>query len=230
MKHASQRFRPAARLAAIALGAAVLFAAGRAAVASSPSAPGKLGRQIEIMSRIIDKVLIDSPNFLVHSGENVIGFYLPDYGAVFAFDASLTDTYFDGRVFSWLPGNIEFRKSDGDKQIIIKRKHLSKHEGEKGEGRGKGDDEEADSKDPARLYDLGKEELVQMLVDYAETLSGLPSGQSVVVVGRISNDTLWKGRKSGRLEVRVSGDDLKAFANDRLSESELKSRIQVEED
>lgn len=221
MKNRSQRFIPAARAAAVILGVALLAGAGGASLASPPSAPEKLARQIDVMSRIVDKVLLDSPNFLVHTGDNVTGFYLPDYGAVFAFDASLTDEYFDGRVFSWWPGGVEFRKEDGDKQIIIKRKHSSHDKND--------NDDEAQAKDPAKLYDLGKEELVQMLLDYSETLSALPSGQSVVVVANVKNDKLWKGRKGPQLEIRVSGDDLKAFANDRLSESDLKSRMRIEE-
>jgi len=119
----------------------------------------------------------------------VTGFYLPDYGAVFAFEASLTDEYFDGNVSSWWPGGIEFHNEGGDKTIVLKKRHSSRHDD------GKNDDDEAEAKDPAKLYDLGKGELVQMLVDYAETLSGLPSGQSVVVVANVKNDKLWKARK-----------------------------------
>ena len=224
MKNRSQRFVPAAPAAAVILGVAMLVIAGGAAFASPPSAPEKLARQIDVMSRIVDKVLLDSPNFLVHAGDNVTGFYLPDYGAVFAFEASLTDEYFDGNAFSWWPGGVEFRKEDGNKTIVIKRKHSS-HDKGKGD-----DDDEAQAKDPAKLYDLGKEELVQMLLDYAETLSGLPSGQSVVIVANVKNDRLWKDHKGHQqLDIRVSGDDLKAFANDRLSESDLKSRMKIEE-
>jgi hypothetical protein len=35
--------------------------------------------------------------------------------------------------------------------------------------------------------------------------------------------------KGRQLELRAQGDDLKSFAADRISESEMRSRIQIEE-
>lgn len=192
-------------------------------LASSSSVTEKLTRQIDVMSSIVDKVLLDSPNFLVHGGTNVTGFYLPDYGAVFAFEASLTDQYFDGSTFFRWPTGFEVRKEGGDDTIVIKRKHSSRRD------EGKRDDEEEKAKDPARLYDLGKEELVQALLDYAGTLSAMPSGESVALIANIKNDRLWKERKQQHLQIRVESDDLKAYADDRLSERDLRSRIRVEE-
>lgn len=203
-------------------------------LASPPSALNKLRRQIDVMSRIVDQVLLDSPNFLVHSGANVTGFYLPDYGAIFAFDASLTDDSF-GSALSWLPGGVDIRNEDGNRTIVIKKRHISK------DGEGKAEEREeiqrrgatekkGDGKDdPARLYDLGKEELVQMVLDYAGTLSALPPGESVAVIANVRNDRLWKEKKRQQLQLRVEGDDLKAFASDRLSERELRARITIEE-
>jgi len=57
------------RVAAVILGVAMLASAGAPPLPHPTSAPEKLVRQIDVMSRIVDKVLLDSPNFLVHSGE-----------------------------------------------------------------------------------------------------------------------------------------------------------------
>jgi len=66
-----------------------LLAAGPVPAQNNP--PEKAVRQIKVMEGIIDQVLTDSPNFEVFGHENVHGVYLNEFGAVFTFEASLTD-------------------------------------------------------------------------------------------------------------------------------------------
>jgi len=191
--------------------------------ASAPSNQGKLNRQIEVMEGILDKVLLDSPNFLVHTGPNADGFYLPDYGAVFTFEASLTENYFgDG---NWLigPGSVEIQKHDGDRTIVIHKK------GPGWQGLFGKHDEDRTPKDPVALYERGKEELVQAILDYAETLGALPSEQAVVIVARMTDTQLADKKKIHQVMLRARMEDLKAYTDERISESEMKSRIRIEE-
>jgi hypothetical protein len=60
--------------------------------------PGpKTQRQIGIMEGILDQVLVDSPNFRVFGRDNARGIYLSEFGALFTFEASLTDSpWFSG--------------------------------------------------------------------------------------------------------------------------------------
>src|SRR5262245_36749229 len=82
----SLRVASAALLAALAL--ATMFAS-RAAAEDTPQ-ERKIKKQIAVFERIVDQVLVDSPNFLVHGvGDNARGIYLPEVGVVVSFEASL---------------------------------------------------------------------------------------------------------------------------------------------
>jgi hypothetical protein len=83
--------------------------------------------------------------------------------------------------------------------------------------------------DPLELYQEGKAELVEMLLDQAGTLSSLPAGQWIVVSGYVDDETLRDEKKITRLVLRVRTDDLKAYADRKLSDEEATAKIQVEE-
>src|SRR5512143_2710810 len=92
-----------------------VLAVGNAFAVDPP--PGKMARQIDVMERILDQVLIDSSNFLVHGRPDARGLYVKEFGVIISFDASLVDKDNDK---SW---NFDFGKGfkivtqDGKKVI-----------------------------------------------------------------------------------------------------------------
>ncbi len=206
--------------------ASLLLAAAaglKAAPAGSGGAtPNRIDRQITVMETMIGRVLVDSPNWLVRGSDAVQGLYLPDYGAVFVVDASLTSNRFGNVVIG--PGShFELLRDDS---IVIRREKS----GPGGLFSARDKKEKEKDQDPAKLYEQGKAELLQMFADYPEALSALPGGQSVVLVLRVGKG-VFSSTDLGisRLTMRVKSDDLKALADGRIQESDLKSRIQVEE-
>ena len=85
----SRNPRPGRRNAFLAALGLVFLAANTAPAQSNP--PERAVRQIKVMEGILEQVLTDSPNFMVFGHENVHGVYLAEFGAVFTFEASLTD-------------------------------------------------------------------------------------------------------------------------------------------
>jgi hypothetical protein len=77
-------------LAGLGLAAAMALAAPGACRAQET--PAKALRQLGVMEQIIDKVLLDSPNFLVHGRDNTHGLLIEPVGAVFTFDAFRTSS------------------------------------------------------------------------------------------------------------------------------------------
>jgi hypothetical protein len=215
------------------------------AASAPPEGSVKIMRQVRIMEGIIDKVLLDSPNFLVHTGNNANGLYIPEYGAIFTFEASLTSGMFGlGKMNINIPQFEVKTDENGDKTIVMKNfgsqkekeKESSKAEAgseppeppdapEPPSPGGAGDDE----KDSAQLYQKGKAELIQALLDYGETLTQLKSGQWIVIAAFLQNDSFFEKNKLSRLVVKAKIDDLRGFAEGNVDESAMRSRIQVEE-
>ena len=244
--------------AGIGLAAHVLGAAGS-------SAPDRLHRQVGVMEGIIDKVLLDSPNFVVSGRDDTRGVILPDYGIVFSFNASINNH----DIFR-LPGNlsldlpIDIRTGD-DGTVIIGKKgrtyrndssDLTDEEAAKLEKKAKQLEQESKRsgknasdlqerlKDRQQsltewnkqraakaeeLYGAGKQELLQVLLDYGETMTGLQDGQWIVLAGFFDRGGILEDKKASRLVLRVKVDDLRAYSAGRLGETEARGRIIVEE-
>lgn len=213
--------------------------------------PSRLERQIEVMAGLMDRMLVDSPNFLVSGKQTTNGIEAEDYGAIFAFEASLTGPLWEegswGRTSSWWPAGKKQKvvviKGDGDKEkqilldggkIIIDDGTVYIDEGGKRRKLTEKDDLEFLDEKTYRdkqleKYAAAKAELVQFLLDYGETLKALPAGQTVRIIVRWNDLDLPEGKEVRRLSLRVAADDLRAGAEGRLTEEALRSRIQIKE-
>ena len=232
---------------------AVMTLVGFAGLAFSapPEGSVKVMRQVRIMEGIIDKVLLDSPNFLVHSGNNTHGLYIPEYGAIFTFEASLTSGMFGIDNLSFTIPQFEVKTDDdGNKTIVMKNVEKAKKDAEKAkqhaaqakadalaqaesegapstpEPPGSSDGDESDS---AQLYQKGKQELIQAILDYGETLTQLKSGQWIAVAAFLQNDSYFEKNKLSRLVVKAKIDDLRSFSGGTIDEQSMRSRVMVEE-
>lgn len=220
--------------------------------------PTKLERQIGVMEKAINTMLVDSPNFLVSGSDVTEGFEDDEYGALFVFSASLTGPGWDGHglgaFFSGLPhglgkeGKVIIRKIkgkggeteididdegvyiDGEDVIVLgkgdkKWKKLLKEKG--------GDFEVMDDKElkerQLKKYESAKQELIEVLMDYGEILKGLPAGRSVKIMARMRNMDLPEGKEVRKLTVRATIDDLRSYGDGRLSEEQMRSRIEIKE-
>jgi hypothetical protein len=193
----------------------VAFLLGSVAVQADPEKPNrKMMRQIRIMEKILDEVLVDSPNLLVFNDRPTRGFYLDGFGAVFTLEASLVrEGTFD---FSFLK-NFRIEKEDG-KVIIVTRDKGSGDEDEDEEENGEEEVSEAE------LYERGKQELKEALVDYAETLSSLKDDDWVAVVAFLKGSSYFTDRKISRLILKVRMRDLRG-----VERNEALRRIREEE-
>ena len=203
---------------------ALLFglSSGQAFAVDPP--PGKMARQIDVMERILDQVLIDSPNFLVSGRGNARGLYLKEFGVILTCDASLLEK---DKKFDWGGEDFKIIDKDGKKVIVIPDDEES-------------DDESADEPKKAnpkgghgsaqeRLYKRGKAELVDTLLDYGNTLSSLEKGKWVAIVAFLHDARYFDERGLSRLILQAKIDDLRLYETDKLSEEEMVKRIVEQE-
>lgn len=199
------------------------------AYASDPTVTRKLKKQIVVLERILDEVLVDSPNFLVGSRRNTHGVYLDEFGVLFSFEASLiskdedfsfgwgdfgknfTIDHQDGKIIIIL-GNDEDGDEDGEILVIDKDEMREKHEESQRE-----------------LYEAGKAELTEALMDYGETLTTLRDDQWVALAAFLRNSDFFVSNKISTLVLKAKLSDLRAHAQGKISEDAMAKRVVQEE-
>ncbi len=213
------------------------------ACAGAQGVSDRLKRQINVMEKIIDEILVDSPNLLVGSSSPSNGLYLDEFGAVFSFEASLVGS--PSRIFDF-DGVFDFRSNihveSGDNKVIIWRDTNAdedEDEDEEDEDEGEIDIEKWKEKEEARKmkraekekerYAAGKEELIVALADYGETLSGLDDNQWIAIAVFLGKNHIFKKERISRLVIRARMSDLRAEASGRLTRDALLNRMVVDE-
>ncbi len=203
------------------------------AFAVDPPDSKKMARQMEVMEGIIDQVLVDSPNFLVYGRKNTYGLYVQDLGIIFTFSASLVQKKWKGEEF-WSWGGVEIEEEDG--QIILRRKdRKDRDEGEEEEEDEEGAEDEG--RDFAtkyrdhqeRLYKRGKTELVDVLLDYGDTITTLKDDQWVGIVAFLRDSDFFLDNKISRLVLRAKIGDLRAYSAERINQEDMIKRMVIEE-
>jgi len=197
----------------------------------------KMARQMDVMTEIIDHMLVDSPNFFVRR-DDVRAIYIAEFGAVFSFGATLVQDDFDFEFKQWEKGG-GFRVEhlpDGT-TLIVPRDDDDDDESEHESGNDNDDDSDGgDSRNwrdrrergQERFYKRGKTEFVDLLLDYGDTMTTLANGQWVAIVGQL-NGEYFERRKFSRVVLKAKIDDLRAHAAGKLNEEETVKRIVVEE-
>lgn len=190
--------------------------------------PGKMERQIEVMERILDQVLIDSPNFLVSGRGNARGLWVPEFGIIMTFDASLLEKDKD-----W---NFDFGKGfkiqtddKGRKVIILDEDSEATPEDVREAIEKKKQEKQPDDSPQDRLYKRGKAEIVDALLDYGDTMSALPAGKWLAIVAFLKDTRYFDERGLSRLVLKAKIDDLRAYTANRINEQEMVKRIVEEE-
>jgi len=215
--------------------AASLMAAGL--VLGGPATPAdaedgvskKLKRQIGVMERVLDEVMLESPNLLVHSREITRGIYLAEFGVLFVLEASLVHEGWEGK---W-PGDVRIERKDGN-IIIIRSDEDEDDEDEDADEDDEKEDmtwEESQKESQQEMYAAGKAELIEALVDYGETLTGLDTGQWVGVAAFMRDSSYFVSSKSkvSRLIIKAKMKDLRDHASGQLSREAMEQKVVVEE-
>jgi hypothetical protein len=221
------------------------------AAASDGKGPDRAGRQIKLMERVIDQVLLDSPNFLVYGRDVTHGLYLAEYGALFVFEASLTNqgwnTVLDLPFLKDLHIDSEdgkitiYRKpTEGDSEDEAEAEYLLRLDESDSLGsdlleqlKQKKETVEARREDQiaaqSECYAKGKEELIDALIDYGETLAALRDDQWVTIAAFLKNSEFFDERDISHLLIKVKMSDLRAYAGERMTQDALRKAITIEE-
>ena len=213
----------------------------------------RLERQMGIVEEAIDDMLIDSPNFLVSGSEVTQSIDDEEGGVLFIFRASLTSPWWkEDKGFLNL-GNLNWRSGEksiivlkdrnrhGDQELSLDDADITIKDGDVTVRDKHGKKIEIDDLKSEKLssaerekiqfekYGKAKEEMVQVLIDYGEVLKALPAGQSVRIVARLHDLDLPEGQEVRKLSVRARIDDLRAYGDGKLSEQEMRNRVEVRE-
>jgi hypothetical protein len=198
--------------------------------ASEAPVSRKMARQIDVMERIIDQVLIDSPNFLVHGRDNARGLFLEEFGVLFTFDASLVrgkgEDY--SKLFQKWEKGFRIEKDDEGKTVLVipdfsaDEEDLEEAE-EVAEGVRSWREREADREN--RLYLRGKAEMVDVLLDYGDTVTTLDDDRWVAIVAYLRDSALFEVEDFSKLILKAKVGDLRKYASEEISEEEMIKRI-----
>ena len=184
--------------------------------------PGrKIARQVGVLEKVLDQVLIDSPNFLVPGRNNARGIFLEEFGALLTFEASLVSKGGMNFEFDW-PGGYRIEENEkGDKVIVIPKRSRDEDEDERERSPRRGEE--------ARLYERGKAELREALLDYGDTLSGLDDDHWLAIAAYLKDSEFFVNERISRLVIRVRMRDIRAYSAGKIDEKTVISRFQETE-
>ncbi len=246
----------AAVLAAIVIAPVALVTITNAQNASTTSR--RLTRELSIMEKVIDEMLLDSRNFLVYStDDNTRGLYLEEFGVLFSFQASLVSRGGDFK-FDWKDFNIQ----EKDGVIVISppeddpdekqdRKKDRERERDRNRNSSRNDDEDGDDHDhdhdhadrftflkgwrernsnvQQRLYTDGKAEVLDILLDYGDSMTSLRDTQWLGIAAFLKRSDFFIDKRISRLVIKAKMSDLRAYADHRIDREAMKKRVVVEE-
>jgi len=217
----------------LALGAALLLAP-IGAEAQDTTVPRRLERKINVMEKVLNEVLRESPHWLVGgSGNYTRSVYLDEFGVIFSFDASLVSRglgsgYIDFDGLSFLKDLKDIRiEQDGDKVIVFRDSDKDGEKDEEDEGltfeqlRDKRREREADR------YAKGKDELVETLIDYGDTLAELRDNQFVAITAFLENIDLLEEEEITHLILKAKVSDLRLLADGKITRDQMLKRLSV---
>jgi len=169
----------------------------------------RMQRQIRYVEHDLDDMLVDSSNFLVPGYHNARGIYVPGTGMIFTFSSSLTASRDFTKSVRWI--------FDRDRDDDDWKDDDSTESGHGVHSREMTREE--------RQYKRGTDELMQLLLDDADSMSGLKPGESVELIAYF-NDVDYLGDKGVRhLSVKAKSEDLAAYAAKKLSDDQAKAHM-----
>jgi hypothetical protein len=218
----------------LALGAALLLAPTGAF--AQDAVPKRLERKINVMEKVLNEVLRESPYWLVGGGGDYTrSVYLEEFGVIFSFDASLISNSADS-------GNIELNglsflkdlkdiriEQDGDKVIVYRDNDKDGKKDADDEGLTFEELRDKRREREANRYEEGKDELIDTLIDYGDTLNELRDSQFVAITAFLENIDLMEDNEITHLILKSKVGDLRQLADGQITRDEWLKRLSVTE-
>ncbi len=228
-----------AAVVAIGIGADVQAASGSGPPDPLPGASPskKINRQVDLFARMIDNTLVESEHALVSRGRNATGAYVPNQGALFAFEFSLVGGWtMAGPQLSYLHVLGDLDDSLIELEDLKELKDLKDLDLDELKKQGK--DEEIEKKLRAakaeasvrqtEQYQNVKAELVDMLAQYGDLLDEIPGDEWVTLIARPSRGD-WGEKDVTKLVMRVRRRDVTDRVDEKIDDAAFRKRFVVEE-
>lgn len=203
------------------LGGAALGVCATRSQAGEPPGGKKLQRQIHVFERVMDEMLIDSPNWLVSGRDDTRGYYIPGFGTLFSFDAALVS-------HDWARGLQGLK--------ILPRGSWRLWYGDEDDDEDDDGDRDSRKSERSRLrdrderrYERGKDEIRDVLLDFGDSLEAMKSGEWVTVVVYLRDDGVFRDKDISNLVMKIRIDDLRAYGDGKLSDERTVAKIVEEE-
>lgn len=205
-------------LVVAALMVAVLGLMAVSATAADDAAT-RLDRKVKVMERVLDEILIQSPNVVVSARGVTRGLVLDEYGALFTLEASIgTDMFVMA-----MPEPPAVPIGEGHEDTVIIAPRHPDRAGREDEWLEKSNEKRAEQ------YKAFKAELIDAIVDYGVTLTELRDDQWLAVVAFLDSRPLLGGSEGGRLMLKIKMRDLRQHSAGALSRDAVEGRVIVEE-
>ncbi|HYV51114.1 MAG TPA: hypothetical protein VE910_04365 [Dongiaceae bacterium] len=224
---------PGRTLSLLSLTAGCLALAGTASAQSTAQMPAKLKKQITVMEKVIDEVLVDSKNLLVANHEPTRGVYLPEFGVLFTLDAQILSP---DRGEWWKDWNKKFKvETDKHGNTVVHLNNDDDDDDDSDKADNKKDKEKRELtkkellKDREERYEKGKTEIRDALTEYGYTLTGLRDDQWVAIVAYIDDDDMFGDNEGETVLMRAKMSDLRSHDAGKLSDDAMASRVSIEE-
>jgi hypothetical protein len=79
------------------------------------------------------------------------------------------------------------------------------------------------------LYEAGKEEMIELIVDYAEVMSRLKDDQWVMLAAFLQNHEFFENNDLSRLTVKARMGDLRAYGAGDIDHDTMLGRLVIQE-
>lgn len=209
-----------------AMAALMVWPAVAPASDESDRVSAKLERQIALIERMTDEMLVESPNFYVQSRNETRGLYMEGHGLILSFETSLV-----GEHSSWDGANSWWKFWDGedDRHVIVIDSDWEDEDdgGETVEEVKKWKDKHIARQE--KRYLRGKTEIVDLLLDNAELLSSLADTDWIEVQASLRGAPYFRKKDLHRLVMRAKMGDLRAYSDGKLTEDAMIAKIQTRE-
>ena len=191
--------------------------------ASASSKTRKIRKQIRVFEAMVDRMLVESPNWLVRSSEEARGSYVDGHGVIISFDASLVGKHWgswdhDDDWWDWI--------WDKDDRVIVIEDESGRTEDIEGGSRRWRD---RALKKQERLYTRGKVEITDTILDYGDVLAFAKDDDWLEIEAHLRKAEYFREQDWNTLTMRVKMRDVRAYADGRINEEDLINRIEVEE-
>jgi hypothetical protein len=184
----------------------------------------RLDRKVNVMERVIDEVLVQSPNVLVSSRQVTRGIVLEGFGVLFTFDAGLHAQLPFG------PGRYVVGDSEGLKFMRERDREAAEkiqRQFEEQEVLSLEEWETKSAEERAKRIEGLEVELVDTLLDYGPTLGELKDDAWVAIVAFLDGRSPFGSEGPSQMTVKVKMRDLRRFAAGNLSRQEAKATVTV---